>query len=65
MDNTKLELIDLSELPIPTRTVHYPYRQWEEEIPAGKAIEITELIKPRKASNVASTILMADWSSKA
>ena len=55
----ELELLDLSDLPIPARKVYYPYQKWEKEIPPGKAIEITDDIKPRNASNVGDTIQMA------
>lgn len=55
----KLELIDLEDLPIPTRSVSWPYTDWEKEIPPGKAIEITnQLPSGKKASTVQSTIMM-------
>lgn len=56
---TKLDLIDIEDLPIPTRTVAWPYAEWERDIPAGKAIEITnQLPEKKKASTVQSTIMM-------
>ena len=54
-----LDLIDLSDLPIPTRSVAWPYAEWERDIPPGKAIEITsQLPKGKKASTIQSTIMM-------
>ena len=55
----ELELIDLENLPIPTRSVSWPYAEWERDIPPGKAIEITnQLPKGKKASTIQSTIMM-------
>ncbi len=60
MANNKPKLIDIDELPIPSRSVNYPYDKWEKDIPVGKAIEITDLVpKGRKAGSVSSTIMMA------
>ena len=57
---TKKDLISIDELPVPTRSVKYPYEQWEEEIPPGQAIEITSIVpEGKKAGSVASTIMMA------
>ncbi len=53
-----LELVDLEDLPVPTRSVAWPYEKWDAEIPPGKAIEISGQLKGRKASTVASTIMM-------
>lgn len=43
--------IDISEIPVSTRTRKYPYQEWAA-IPPGKALEVTELLDGRKPSYV-------------
>lgn len=55
----ELEIISISELPIPMRSVNWPYDEWEKKLNPGEATEITNKLKGRKASSVSSTIMMA------
>ncbi len=56
---TDLELVSLEDLPTPRRPGgDWPYQQWEDEIPPGQAIEITDQLNGRKASTVQSTVKM-------